>query len=102
METIPSNKHLVRLACKFGIALFGEFIIHLGLDANAYSNIQYQYGAHGIQSVMFMALVLWKNDMETKLKRPCLRSLRDALTEVNMNQHILCQVYFTNMSIRPK
>ncbi|XP_052096593.1 uncharacterized protein LOC127731793 [Mytilus californianus] len=91
LKTIPSNKHLVRLASKFGITLFGEFIIHMGLETQEYCNIQHQYEANGVHSVMFMALVKCMKDIEAKLKRPSLKPIRDALIAVNLNHHILCQ-----------
>lgn len=94
MKTIPSNKHLVRLASKFEITLFGEFIIHLGLEKQECYNIQHQYEANGIHSVMFMALVKWMKDIEAKLKRPSLKHIRDALIAINMNHHFLCQVMY--------
>lgn len=94
LKTIPSNKHLVRLASKFEITLFGEFIIHLGLEKQEYYNIQHQYEANGIHSVMFMALVKWMKDIEAKLKRPSLKHIRDALIAINMNHHFLCQVMY--------
>ncbi|VDI40089.1 Hypothetical predicted protein, partial [Mytilus galloprovincialis] len=91
MKKVPSNKHLVRLTCKFGTALFRDYIINLGLDTQEYLNIEHQYEANGVQSIMFMALVQWKKDMTAKLKRPSLKHIGDALREVNMNQHFLCQ-----------
>ncbi|CAG2200448.1 unnamed protein product [Mytilus edulis] len=89
LQTIPSNKHLVRLASKFGISLFGDFIIHMGLETQEYCNIQHQYEANGVHSVMFMALVKCMKDIEAKLKRPSLKPIRDALIAVDLNQHVL-------------
>lgn len=92
LKTVPSNKHLVRLASLFGISTFGEFIIHLGLDVHEYKNIQNQYESNGVQSIMFMALAKWMKDIRAKLKRPYFKHIRDTLLEVNMDHHFLCQV----------
>lgn len=94
LKTIPSNKHLVRLVSKFDISLFGEFIIHLGMETQEFCNIQHQYEANGVQSMMFMALVKWMKDIEAQLKRPSLKLIRDALIAVNLNHHYLCQVMY--------
>ncbi|CAC5398249.1 unnamed protein product [Mytilus coruscus] len=91
MKTVPSNIYLVRLACKFSISVFPDYIIHLGLDTQEYMNIEHQYAPNGIQSIMFMAMVQWKKNMEVKLIRPSLQHIADALDAVKMNKHFLCQ-----------
>lgn len=55
-------------------------------------NIEHQYAPNGIQSIMFMAMVQWKKNMEVKLIRPSLQHIADALNAVSMNKHFLCKV----------
>lgn len=92
LKTVPSNNHLVRLASIFEISAFEEFIIHLGFDVHEYRNIQNQFESNGVQSIMFMALAKWMKGIRAKLKQPCFKHIRDALLEVNMDHHFLCQV----------
>ncbi|VDI84255.1 Hypothetical predicted protein [Mytilus galloprovincialis] len=99
LKTVPSNKHLVRLASIFEISAFREFIVRLGLDVQEYSNIQNQYESNGVQSIMFMALDRWMKDIRAKLKQPCFKHIRDAMLEVNMNHHFLCQVFREDTSL---
>ncbi|XP_076082168.1 uncharacterized protein LOC143052895 [Mytilus galloprovincialis] len=99
LKTIPSNRHLIRLASKFEISLFGEFIMHMGLETQEYRNIQHQYDANGVHSVMFMAMVKCMKDIEAKLKRPSLKPIRDALIAVDLNHHFLCQIFREDTSL---
>lgn len=62
------------------------------METQEFKNIQQQYEANGIQSIMFMALVQWKKDMEAKMKRPSLDHIRNALLAIHLNHHFLCEV----------
>ncbi|VDI06594.1 Hypothetical predicted protein [Mytilus galloprovincialis] len=93
LKTEPSDKHLVRLGCQIGIRSFEEFFITLGMEKNDWENIEYMYAAHSPEGIMSMALNKWKVSKHTKLETPSLKDLSDALTAVNLNYHLICQVF---------
>ncbi|CAG2256576.1 unnamed protein product [Mytilus edulis] len=88
LKTIPSNKHLVRLASKFGISLFGEFIIHMGLETQEYCNIQHQYEANGVHSVMFMAMIFREDTSLNDVSESRLQSTVDDDVLTELPKHI--------------
>lgn len=93
MQTEPSDKHLVRLGSQIDFNVFREFVLYLGMDLQKWQSIQSTYAAHSSEGIRAMALKQWKNSNLSKLKDPTLKDLSDALTKVNQNSHLICQVY---------
>ena len=88
----PTDQHLVRLAGLISVDTFYKLVMHLGLSDISWNNILVQYQGYDQKVVNFVALCEWRQqkckDMETTL----FKDLSDALTEVDYNQHVLCQV----------
>ncbi|XP_052083870.1 uncharacterized protein LOC127721232 [Mytilus californianus] len=89
LKTEPSDKHLVRLGGQIGIRSFEEFFINLGMEKNKWENTEYMYAGHSPEGIMSMALNTWKHSREN----PSLKDLSDALIAVNLNGHLICQVF---------
>lgn len=59
---------------------------------NDWENIEYMYAAQGTEGIMSMALNKWKVSKHSKPETPSLKDLSDALTAVNLSNHLICQV----------
>lgn len=92
LKAEPSDKHLVRLGCHIGINMFREYFIYLGMEVKDWEDINSQYVGHSPKGIMSMALTQWKNSMLSKLKEPSLKDLYDALKNVELDTHLICQV----------
>jgi hypothetical protein len=68
------------------------FVIHLGLSDISWNNILKQYQGYDQKVVNFIALCEWRKQKDTAMEMPLFKDLSDALTEVDYNQHVLCQV----------
>ncbi|CAG2236741.1 unnamed protein product [Mytilus edulis] len=93
LRTEPSDKHLVRMGSQIGIHLFEEFFIHLGMTTRQWENTVDLYGGHSREGIMSMALVKWKESKLSDFEEPTLKDLTDALAEVNLDKHAICQVF---------
>ncbi|XP_063427756.1 uncharacterized protein LOC134711219 [Mytilus trossulus] len=89
----PSDKHLVRLGCHIGINLFREYFIYLGMEVEEWEDINFQYVGHSPKGIKSVALMQWKNSMLLKSKDPTLKDLRDALKNVELDSHLICQIF---------
>ncbi|XP_076080074.1 uncharacterized protein LOC143050853 [Mytilus galloprovincialis] len=96
LRTEPSDKHLVRLGSLIGIKSFEEFYIHLGMEKREWESTEYTFAGHSSEGIMSMALKHWKESKLAKLKRPTLQNLSDALTAVELDSHLLCQIFREN------
>lgn len=97
MQAVPSNKHLIRLSSQFHIQSFKAYILNLGLKEKDYENISQQYETNGPESVMFMALIKWR---DTQLYHCTLQQLHDALLEVAIDCHRICQVTYFKSGVQ--
>ncbi|XP_071165947.1 uncharacterized protein [Mytilus edulis] len=93
LKAEPSDKHLVRLGCHIGINKFREYFIYLGMEVKEWEDINSQYVGHSPKGIMSMALTQWKNSMLSKLKEPSLKDLCDALKNVELDSHLICQIF---------
>ncbi|CAG2220165.1 unnamed protein product [Mytilus edulis] len=92
LRTEPSDKHLVRLGCHIGINLFRDFFIYLGMEVKEWEDINSQYVGHSPKGIMSVALTQWKHSMLSRLKDPTLKDLCDALKNVELDSHLICQI----------
>ncbi|VDI10293.1 Hypothetical predicted protein [Mytilus galloprovincialis] len=97
LKTEPDDKHLVRLGSQIGIKSFGEFFINLGMKRKDWESTEYTYAGHSSEGIMSMALKQWKKFKISKLETPTLQNLSDALTAVNLDRHVICQVDFNDL-----
>jgi len=88
----PTDQHLVRLAALVPYDIFYDLVIHLGLSDLSWNNIKEQYRGYDIKVVNFVALCDWRQQKKKKMKKTSFKDLSDALTKVDYNQHVLCQV----------
>jgi len=88
----PTDQHLVRLASLVPYDKFYEIVIHLGLPNVSWKNIIDRYREYDLKVVNFVALCEWRQQKKKKMKKISFKDLSDALTEVDYNQHVLCQV----------
>ncbi|CAC5406648.1 unnamed protein product [Mytilus coruscus] len=93
LKTEPSDKHLVRLGSHIGIKSFDEFFINLGMERKDWDSTEHTYAGHSSDGIMSMALKQWKKFKLLKLEEPTLRDLAIALEAVNLNTHLICQVF---------
>ncbi|XP_071122541.1 uncharacterized protein [Mytilus edulis] len=93
LKTEPSDKHLVRLGSQIGIKSFQDFYLHLGMTTGQWDNTSYMYGTHSCEGIMLMALVKWKESKSLDIVEPSLKDLSDALQKVNLDCHVICQVF---------
>jgi hypothetical protein len=92
LELCPTDKHLVRLAGLVQFDKFYELVTHLGLSDISWNNNLEQYRGYDLKVVNFVALCEWRQQKKQKMKKTSFKDLSDALTEVDYNQHVLCQV----------
>ncbi|XP_076073079.1 uncharacterized protein LOC143044801 [Mytilus galloprovincialis] len=95
----PSDKHLVRLGGQIGIKLFEEFFINLGMNKKQWESIEYTYDGHSSEGIMSMALTQWRNTKLSKMEKPTLKDLTDALRAVDLDSHLICQVFRENTTL---
>lgn len=88
LKTEPSDKHLVRLGSQMEIASFKDFFIHLGMEGREWENTIDTYDGHSAYGKMAMALHKWK----LSGSKSTFKELVEALTKVNLDKHIICQV----------
>jgi hypothetical protein len=90
----PSDLHLVRLAGIVPVDTFYQLVIHLGLSDVSWNIILEDYQRYGRKVVNFVALCEWRQQKrkKEKEKKISFKDLSDALTEVDHNKHVLCQV----------
>ncbi|XP_052096418.1 uncharacterized protein LOC127731675 [Mytilus californianus] len=93
LRTEPSDKHLVRLGSQIGIKSFQEFYLHLGMKTRQWENTLDMYHGHSREGIMSMALVKWKDYKLSDLEEPSLEDLANALAKVNLDNHVICQVF---------
>ncbi|VDI17402.1 Hypothetical predicted protein, partial [Mytilus galloprovincialis] len=99
LEIEPSDKHLVRLGGQIGIKLFEEFFISLGMNKKQWESIEYTYAGHSSEGIMSMALTQWRKTKLSKLGMPTLKDLTHALRAVNLDSHLICQVFRENTTL---
>ncbi|XP_052070067.1 uncharacterized protein LOC127708924 [Mytilus californianus] len=99
LEIEPSDKHLVRLGGQIGIKLFEEFFINLGMNKKEWESTEYTYASHNSDGIMSMALKQWRKTKLSKLEKPTLNDLTDALNAVNLDSHLICQVFRENTTL---
>ena len=92
LTVCPTDQHLVRLAALVPHGIFYELVIHLGLSSLSWNNIIEQYRGYDVKVVNFVALWDWRQQKKKKMKKTSFKDLSDALTKVDYNQHVLCQV----------
>ena len=88
----PSDQHLIRLAALVPYGTFYKLVDHLGLSDISWNNILEQYRGYDLKVVNFVALCEWRQQKKKKMKKTSFKDLSDALTKVDYNQHVLCQV----------
>ena len=88
----PTDKHLVRLAGLVSVDTFYKLVIHLGLSDISWNIILVQYQGYDQKVVNFVALCEWRQQKYKDMETTLFKDLSDALTEVDYNQHVLCQV----------
>ena len=88
----PTDQHLVRLAGLVSVDSFYKLVIHLGLSDISWNNILVQYQGYDQKVVNFVALFKWRQQKYKDMETTLFKDLSDALTEVDYNQHVLCQV----------
>jgi hypothetical protein len=88
----PTDQHLVRLAGLISVDAFYKLVIHLGLSDISWNNILVQYQGYDQKVVNFVALCEWRQQKYKNMETTLFKDLSDALTEVDYNQHVLCQV----------
>lgn len=64
------------------------------MEQREWESTNSEYCGHSCQGIMAMALKQWKNSKLSKLKKPTLKELYDALSHLKMDKHLLCQVQF--------
>lgn len=57
-----------------------------------WESTEYTYAGHSPEGIMSMALKQWKKLKISKLENPTLQNLSDALTAINLDGHVICQV----------
>ena len=94
LELCPTDQHLIRLAGIVPYDKFYELVTHLGLPNPSWKNIidRYKDKQYDLKVVNFVALCEWRQEKKRKLKKTSFKDLSDALTNVEYNQHVLCQV----------
>ncbi|XP_052103282.1 probable serine/threonine-protein kinase pats1 [Mytilus californianus] len=86
----PTDKHFVRLAEQISIAVFDQFIIHLGLTREEWETIEYQFTRNGKLGMQLMAL--YECEKKKKLTQTMtLQDLLNALKGIDQH-HSLCQI----------
>ena len=88
----PTDQHLVRLAGLVSVDTFYKLVIHLGLSDISWNNILVQYQGYDQKVVNFVALFEWRQQKYKDMETTLFKDFSDALTEVDYNQHVLCQV----------
>ena len=88
----PTDQHLVRLAGLVPYDKFHDIVIYLGLSNVSWKNIRDRYQGYDLKVVNFVALCECRQQKKKKRKNTLFKDLSDALTKVDDNQHVLCQV----------
>ncbi|CAG2223917.1 unnamed protein product [Mytilus edulis] len=99
----PRDKHLVRLGYQISINDFQGFYINLGMTRRQWDNTLDMYDGHSMEGIMSMALVKWKESKKSKLldaMNPTLKDLSDALEKVELDSHVICQVFREETKLR--
>ncbi|CAG2245971.1 unnamed protein product [Mytilus edulis] len=92
LQTQPSDKHLVRLGSQIEYGIFKDFFLNLGMKLHKWHSIESTYVSHSTEGIRSMALRQWKTSNLSKLKDPTLKHISDALKEVNLDSHLVCQL----------
>lgn len=93
LRTEPSNKHLARLVSQIDVESFREFYINLGMTKMKLDKNSDMYVRQSCEGRMSMALVKWKKSKLSDGKDHSLKDLSDALKKVNLDKHVICQVW---------
>lgn len=88
-ELCPEDKHLARLAVLIDMDRFHEFVIRLGLSEADWKVIEYRHDKCDANMMKIDALYEWKK----KVKNPSFQGLHDAVTGIENDCHILCQIF---------
>jgi hypothetical protein len=88
----PTDQHLVRLAGLVSYGQFYDLVIHLGLPDLSWKNIVEQYQGYDLEVVNFFALCKWRQQKYKEEKMTSFKDLSVALTAINHQRHVLCQV----------
>jgi hypothetical protein len=88
----PTDQHLFRLADLLPVDTFNELVIHLGLSKNLRRKNLEKYQGYDLKVVNFMALCEWRREKYKDMETISFKDFSDALTEVDYDQHVLCQV----------
>ncbi|VDI03767.1 Hypothetical predicted protein [Mytilus galloprovincialis] len=87
----PSDKHISRLVAQLGMESCQKLVYQLGLEDKDWKTLEYQYGKKYVE---IMALNYWKvTKIPGKLQTKSFNDLLEALKEIGIDRHKLCQVF---------
>lgn len=92
MGILPSDKHLVRFGKYFDYDSFEDSIILLGMKKLTLQNIKDRYHKFSRDGIKSIALIKWKESKLAAKEKPTLKSLSDAIVEMELDNHLMCQV----------
>jgi hypothetical protein len=82
----PSDREICRFSSQFKADEIYRLVIHLGLNVNEWEDMRDNYPCN-IEVVKCLILIKWR-EQNTGI----FRDLAEALTEIDVSKHTLCQV----------
>ncbi|VDI64182.1 Hypothetical predicted protein [Mytilus galloprovincialis] len=103
LSMLPSDKHLVRLACQLDIDSCKELVFQLGLQETHCKNVNHTYGNDAL-TLNTMMLYTWMNTkIIGKSTTKSIFDLHAGLKAIGADTHVLCKVFreYTDFSECP-
>lgn len=91
MEQSPSDKQIRRLASNIGTESCRQLLVMLGLEVRDWEEVEAQFNSPAFHEndFKFTVMLKWKQ----RTIDSSFRIIEDAFAAINLDKHLLCEVY---------